>query len=86
MNKKRAKESNPEQRSKATKSQTICWDCANACGRCSWSQKFRPVKGWLAEEAALRTYKNGWVVQATYTVKWCPMFRRDAKQYGLTRV
>lgn len=27
---------------------TLCWDCENACGRCSWSRKFIPVDGWDA--------------------------------------
>jgi hypothetical protein len=29
---------------------TLCWRCAKACGKCSWSDgSFVPVKGWKAE-------------------------------------
>ena len=25
-----------------------CWDCANACGGCEWSDHLEPVPGWDA--------------------------------------
>lgn len=53
------------------KVQTLCWNCANAVGRCSWSQDFIPVKGWTAKETAREC--NGNIV-ASYTVLKCPQF------------
>ena len=28
---------------------TLCWECENACGKCSWSRDFTPVEGWSAK-------------------------------------
>lgn len=50
--------------------QTLCWDCTNATGACSWSANFTPVKGWDAE----RIVKPEGV---TYQVNACPLFDRD---------
>lgn len=62
----------PKKKYKAEpKIQTLCWKCANAVGRCSWSQDFIPVKGWKAEETAREC--NGNIV-ASYTVIKCPEF------------
>ena len=36
----------------------ICFDCKKACGGCSWSKNFTPVKGWLANKTKIRTYKD----------------------------
>ena len=33
---------------------TLCWECKNACGGCSWSRHFIPVSGWDAEETTLK--------------------------------
>ena len=30
------------------KHSTLCWDCDKACGKCSWSKRFKPVDGWKA--------------------------------------
>ena len=53
------------------KLQTLCWNCANAVGKCSWSQDFVPVEGWTAEKTAREC--NGNIV-ASYTVLKCPQF------------
>ena len=57
--------------------QTLCWDCAKACGRCSWSDhwKHRPVKGWTAVEHRLRVNKGNFVT--SYLVTACPEFEKD---------
>ena len=34
--------------------ETICWSCANACGGCEWSERFRPVPGWTAVETVIK--------------------------------
>jgi len=53
---------------------TLCWDCGNACGGCSWSQELKPVKGWNAK-------KSG----DSFTVKQCPKFVRNAWNGGQYR-
>jgi len=58
---------------------TICWDCANAVGKCSWSEKFKPVKGWTV----VKSTKDG---QTTYVVLDCPQFIRDAYCNGLKKM
>ena len=32
---------------------TLCWECDNACGKCSWSKRFVPVEGWTAKKTTL---------------------------------
>ena len=64
-------------------SSTLCWDCANAVPDgvrgCSWSLRFKPVKGWEAETDKVHE-------SATYTVLSCPMFERDSFGCGISRV
>lgn len=33
---------------------TLCWSCAKACKKCSWSRNFEPVEGWEAEKTTLQ--------------------------------
>lgn len=62
--------------------QTLCWDCANACGGCTWSSRLQPVRGWQAEETEIIIYRNGYVREGSYRVISCPQFYRDAKNHG----
>ena len=58
-----------------TKSEfTRCWTCKNACGGCSWSRDFEPVKGWEAEKTFHPT--NGEFVESYY-IKSCPEYERE---------
>ena len=50
------------------KSNQPCWDCANACGGCSWSRKLIPIEGWTAKKVPYRT--GGF----TYRISCCPQF------------
>ena len=67
------------------KPHSICWDCANACGECSWSDhwKHEPVNGWNAIRNDLKT-KEGDTTES-YIVIECPEFIRDAYGYGAER-
>lgn len=51
---------------------SLCWDCANATGGCSWSQSFEPVEGWKAERE-----ENKLGIGESYRVEECPLFKRD---------
>lgn len=33
---------------KKSKKSQLCETCQNACGGCSWSDRFKPVEGWEA--------------------------------------
>lgn len=58
---------------------TLCWDCKNACGGCSWSAKFEPVPGWKAVRKIIRP-QAGWgkgKAVDTYRVDKCPLFEPD---------
>lgn len=46
-----------------------CWTCRNACGGCSWSREFAPVKGWTA--TATDIPENG-EHHASFHVIACP--------------
>ena len=62
---------------KKTEDHTICWDCQNACGDCSWSDhwKHEPVPGWKADRVPLKLGDGRYT--ATYIVRECPEFLRD---------
>ena len=66
--------------------QTLCWNCANATGGCSWSEygTFQPVEGWTAERRDIRN-KFGEDIES-YIVIDCPEFIRDAQAGGSVRV
>ena len=64
--------------------QTLCWECAKATGRCSWSDEFIPVEGWNAKPTKKRVYGGGEF--ESYLVIECPEFERDAYNNGLKRM
>lgn len=57
-----------EQRKKRQKRRilSLCWDCQNACGGCSWSRCFEPVAGWEAKPS-----------EDSFFVINCPQFIPD---------
>lgn len=65
---------------------TLCWRCAKACGRCSWSDgSFTPVEGWTAQETRLR--EQHWSMDAdrsiqSFHVTACPLFEDDTDEYN----
>ena len=65
-----------------TKPMTLCWKCANACGKCSWSDgTFTPVEGWTAEETWLREQHADGAIQS-FHVTACPLFEDDTDRYN----
>ena len=61
---------------------TICWECKNATGGCSWTQSFIPVTGWKATIIKPTSTKP----YSTYIVEECPEFERDAYDGGIKRI
>ena len=60
-----------------------CWDCANACGGCSWSAKGEPVPGWKAEPVIIRNNLNRDPENfsaKSYKIYDCPLFRADTRR------
>lgn len=53
-----------------------CWTCQNACGGCSWSRDFEPVKGWKAKPNYLQS--NG-EHAATYKIIECPEYKKEVR-------
>ena len=58
-------------KTKSQRKATLCWDCKNACGGCSWSRSFVPVKGWDAKETSLKSAEGD---IKSYFVTMCPEF------------
>lgn len=58
---------------RALEGDTICWDCKNACGDCSWSRFLMPVVGWEAIETEVDENKS-------YRVVNCPSFELEDKK------
>lgn len=66
---------------------TLCWDCANATGSCTWSRLLEPVEGWTAIKVKGKPYKlNPEINTDTYIVQACPEFIRDAENFGTQRI
>ena len=62
----------------------LCWDCANACGGCEWSDHLEPVPGWDATPTSrvLKVGgkgKGGTRVASSFVIHYCPKFRRDTR-------
>ena len=66
--------------------QTLCWDCANATGGCSWSMhtEHKPVEGWNAIRRDIHNKYSEPV--ESYIVISCPEFVRDARNGGTYRL
>ena len=56
---------------------SICFDCKNALGGCSWSRSFKPVPGWTAEPTTLVC--GGSKPTESFRVTACPKFDPDGK-------
>lgn len=60
------------------KKETLCWTCQNACGKCSWSRKFKKVKGWIAEKTIIKGEPNSLISEIpSYRVIKCPKYLQD---------
>ena len=70
----------------AERNRTLCWDCANACGDCTWSDRNeqKPVAGWTAVRRE-QHHKDGTTVESYIVVK-CPEFIRDSTDGGQHRI
>ncbi len=64
---------NAAEHRKAKGKPTLCWDCKNATGGCSWSKKLVPVAGW---EVIPATVYNSNKTVHSYNVRHCPLFER----------
>ena len=53
---------------------TLCWDCQNYGGGCSWSKRFQPVAGWVAEQHYKPSLAGDGI---SYKVLSCPEFKPD---------
>lgn len=53
---------------------TICWDCKNACGGCSWSKNFTPVEGWKITKTLIKGNFETDAVIESCIVHSCPEF------------
>lgn len=68
-----------------TKPSSLCLDCKNALGNCSWSEvdpetgkiRFQPVEGWTAEQVPYR--RQDGTYETNYLVVSCPLFEIDAR-------
>ena len=54
----------------------LCWKCAKACGKCSWSRDFTPVTGWVAERHDVAMWPEG-KEAVSYRIYECPEFEQD---------
>lgn len=56
----------------------ICWSCQNACGDCSWSRSFTPIKDWTAEPTKL-VDSAGRVTDSFYITQ-CPEYKKGRRK------
>lgn len=56
---------------------TLCWTCANACGKCSWSKGFKKVKGWTAKRTIIKSNETSLIPEIkSYMVLNCPKYQK----------
>lgn len=67
----------------ACRGDSLCWDCKNAYGGCSWTRMtagevlYEPVEGW---DAFCEYYPEGDEPHLSYQVYACPEFIPDRKE------
>lgn len=54
--------------------ETLCFSCENALCNCTWSQRFKPVPGWVATPTVI---KRGEEPIHSFHVHQCPMYKPD---------
>lgn len=72
---------------------SLCSDCQQPIGACSWEREFKPVPGWTAEETTVCMWgKHGKRKRKTvtsYEVTACPLYQppknKAVKPGGLPR-
>lgn len=74
-----------KKRRSPNKQSTLCWSCRRACGQCSWSAWFVPVKGWEAKMDRIKLQREQKEI-ITYTVMACPLYVKDSEKNGLERI
>lgn len=62
-----------EEAARGRRKESLCWDCANACGLCSWSHDFTPVPGWDARATKLYNNNKGRFIDSYHVIE-CPEF------------
>ncbi len=68
-------------REKTRKRQTLCWQCAKACGGCSWSRlAHKPVDGWTAERRDIYIQNKPDLLES-YIVESCPEYVPDGREH-----
>jgi hypothetical protein len=65
---------NKTQQERITSDQ-LCWKCQKACGGCSWSAEFKPVKGWTAQKTKIRVQSGRHI--KSYEIIDCPEYVPD---------
>lgn len=51
---------------------TLCWNCKNTCGGCSWTKDFVPVENWKAIPTRLKIMDK---YDSSFVVLECPKFQ-----------
>lgn len=54
--------------------QSLCWNCKNCFGGCSWFERFEPVEGWRAERTIIKYFNTK---TPSFLVRDCPLFAVD---------
>lgn len=73
---------------KSIYTQTLCWNCGNAYGKCPWTEvdeltnrvKFQPVPGWVADKTNLKLHHDEKDEDFSYLVHECPMFIKESER------
>lgn len=56
---------------------SLCWNCKNALGGCSWSKSYVPIKGWKAIRSDVKTALHTYV--ESYFVLECPEYVKEKR-------
>lgn len=70
------------------KSSTLCFFCETPAHKCSWMDRFEPVKGWTAVQThvAMKHPENIVTGSISYHVSRCPLFHMNHRMIDIEAV
>lgn len=71
------------------KTETLCWNCKNSLGSCSWSDELKPVEGWDATPSRFAVGFNtdgSPRIMKTFCVQSCPYYIEDKRKVNLSNI
>jgi hypothetical protein len=67
---------------KPNESDSLCWSCQKACGKCNWSRTLKPIEGWKVDVKIIKHTSRGKTTEDEVTkVVKCPEYKQDERRH-----